>query len=69
MSWYVGGTNNNVTSEIYLQGCGHHTNMVLELRTKVNYNSAGIPFAELEWKSNTSFVNSPNWYFRFRRLI
>ena len=69
MSWYAGATNNNVTSEIYLQGCGHHTNMVLELRTKVNYNSAGIPFAELEWKSATSFVNSPNWYFRFRRLI
>ena len=69
MSWYVGGTNNNVTSELYLQGCGHHTNMVLELRTKVNFNNAAIPYAELEWKSATSFVNSPNWIFKFRRLI
>ena len=69
MSWYAGATNNNVTSELYLQGCGHHTNMVLELRTKVNYNSATIPYAELEWKSATSFVNSPNWVFKFRRLM
>ena len=69
MSWYAGPTNNNVTSEIYLNGCGHHTNMVLELRTKVNYNSATIPFPELEWKSGTSFVNSPGWIFKFRRLM
>ena len=69
MSWYAGGTNNNVTSEIFLQGCGHHTNMVLELRTKVNFNNAAVPYAELEWKSATSFVNSPNWIFKFRRLI
>ena len=69
MSWFAGGTNNNVTSEIFLQGCGHHTNMVLELRTKVNFNNAALPYAELEWKSATSFVNSPNWIFKFRRLI
>ena len=66
MSWYAGTTNNNVTSELYLQGCGHHTNMVLELRTKVNFNNAALPYAELEWKSATSFVNSPNWIFKFR---
>jgi len=69
MSWYAGATNNNVTSEIYLNGCGHHTNLTFELRTKVNYNSAAIPYPELEWKSNTSFVDSPNWLFTFRRLL
>jgi hypothetical protein len=69
MSWYASATNNNVTSEIYLNGCGHHTNLTFELRTKVNYNSAAIPYPELEWKSNTSFVDSPNWLFTFRRLL
>ena len=69
MSWFASGTNNATTSEIYLNGCGHHTNIVFELRTKVNYNNAPTPYSELEWKSNTSFVNSPNWIFKFRRLI
>ena len=69
MSWYAGATNNNVTSEIYLNGCGHHTNLTFELRTKVNYNSAAIPYPELEWKSNTTFTNSPDWLFTFRRLL
>ena len=69
MSWYYGGTNNATTSEIYLNGCGHHTDIVFELRTKVNYNNAANPYAELEWKSATSFVDSPNWIFKFRRLM
>jgi len=69
MSWYYGLTNNATTSEIYLNGCGHHTNIVFELRTKVNYNNAANPYAELEWKSATSFVDSPNWIFKFRRLM
>ena len=69
MSWYASATNSTVTSEIYLNGCGHYTNILFYLRTKVNLNSAAIPYPELEWKSNTTFTNSPNWLFTFRRLL
>ena len=69
MSWYYTGTNSVNTSEIYLNSAGHYRGMDLELRTISSPNNASPPSMRIQFKSNQTLTNHPNFIFKFRRLI
>ena len=69
MSWYYLGTNSVNTSEIYLNSAGHYRGMDLELRTISNQTGTTNPYMSIQFRSNQTLTNHPNFIFKFRRLM
>ena len=69
MSWYYTGTNSVNTSEIYLNSAGHYRGMDLELRTISNTTGTTNPYMSIQFRSNQTLTNHPNFIFKFRRLM